>query len=588
MRLCSMPACALAVAAATAVSALAFTPAASADSDDITIVSVSSPAPPTGNAGLMTVTTTSPTPISPDSMTVHLLKGNTDVWDVTGFGLIGGSGDEEIWQLPLQNPITTADLAPGTYTATVDATDDSGQQTGLSGGTFPFLIQPFVTLQATPSAISYTQQTVKFSGHATEVQPGTTSMEPYADQQLQIVGGPVTESNPSGSYPVTTDGNGDFLLSMKPQPDSYYSSIPGTSSVAGAQSSVVAITDSPTPIRLAAKFSQDAIEYGHTDEMTGTVKYYQSAKTLKPLPSTTVTIARLSPPGQKKITTKTNAAGEFQARIPRQTATGTWAVTAGGTGLLGKALVTRTLAVHQTTGFKRTSIELSASGVLTVKTCLVDTSPGRSHTPVNSPIALQYGHGAKGRWKQLIAIEPTYGVPYCPDRSPLWTISVNAPDQNAYYRLRFAGTQTLRVSVSKVRHLWREDTRITDFKVSPRHVHAKGAITISGRLWRAATTRHSKSSSDSGSWTPYAGRKVVIMFIYHGAAYAFSSKPKTNSEGDFSGLFTAYVTAKWLAQYNGDKTHFASSSPHVKVTVSGGSNNLLHLADLVRAGMLAG
>ena len=53
------------------------------------------------------------------------------------------------------------------------------------------------------------------------------------------------------------------------------------------------------------------------------------------------------------------------------------------------------------------------------------------------------------------------------------------------------------------------------------------------------------------------------------------------------------MTAKWLAQYNGDKTHFASSSPHVKVTVSGGSNKLLHLADLVRAnlvraGMLAG
>ena len=84
---------------------------------------------------------------------------------------------------------------------------------------------------------------------------------------------------------------------MQPQPDNYYSSIPGTSSVAGAQSSVVAITDSPTPIRLAAKFTQDAIEYGHTDEMTGTVEYYQSAKTLKPLPNTTVTIARLSPPG---------------------------------------------------------------------------------------------------------------------------------------------------------------------------------------------------------------------------------------------------------------------------------------------------
>ena len=274
---------------------------------------------------------------------------------------------------------------------------------------------------------------------------------------------------------------------------------------------------------------------------------------------------------------------------PGQTATGTWAVTAGGTALLGKAVVTRTLPVHQTTGFKRTSIELSAFGVLTVKTCLVDTSPGRSGTQVNSPIALEYGHSAKGRWKQLITIEPTYGVSYCPGRSPLWTIAVNAPDQNAYYRLRFGGTQTLRGSVSKVRHLWREDTRITNFKVSPHHLHAKGAITIGAGAGAQPRRKNSSSSPQSGSWTPYClPAEVAIMFIYHGAAYVFDSKPKTNSQGDFSGVFMAYVTAKWLAQYNGDKTHFASTSPHVKVTVSGGSNKLLHLASLVRAGILAG
>jgi hypothetical protein len=589
-----MPACALVVAAATAVSALAFTPAASADTGDITIVSVLPPPStsggPTPNAGQITVTTDSPTAITPGSMTVHLFAGTTDVLDVPGFQQIGGSGDsggEEIWQLPTDKAITTGQLAPGTYTATVDATDGSGPQAGLPGGNFPFLIQPAVTLSAAPSAISYTQQTVKFSGQATEVVPGTTSPAPFANEPIQIVG-PTTTADPTGSYSVTTDSQGNFQLSVQPQPDNYYASVQGSASMTGAQSPIVAITASPTPIRLAAKFTQDAIEYGQTDEMTGTVEYYQSAKSLKPLPNTTVTIARLSPPGEPKIIAKTNAAGAFRASIPRQTATGTWAVTAGGTALLGKALVTRTLPVHQTTGFKRTSIELSAFGVLTVKTCLIDTSPGRSGTQVNSPIALEYGHSAKGRWKQLITIEPTYGVSYCPGRSPLWTIAVNAPDQNAYYRLRFGGTQTLRVSVSKVRHLWRQDTRITNFKVSPHHLHAKGAITISGRLWRAATAKNSSSSPQSGSWTPYAGRKVAIMFIYHGAAYVFDSKPKTNSQGDFSGLFTAYVTAKWLAQYNGDKTHFASTSSHVKVTVSGGSNKLLHLASLVRAGILAG
>ena len=591
-----MPVCALAVAAATAFSALAFTPAASADSGDIAIVSVSSPTPPSGNAGQMTVTTESGSQITYLDVLLYDSQGHLELAipfsDFTEIGAgTGSQSNEEFWSV--QSPITTTPsgglpgLAPGTYTATVDATDADGAETGLTGGTFPFLIQPFVTLSASPASVSYTQQTVKFSGQATEVMPGTTSPVAFASQNLQIVGPPTT-GNPSGSYSVTTDSQGHFLLSVKPEPDNYYSYIPASASMTGAQSPIVAITGSPTPIRLSAKFTQDAIEYGQTDEMTGTLEYYQSAKTLKPLPNTTVTIARLSPPGEPKITAKTNAAGEFRASIPRQTATGSWAVTAGGTALLGKALVTRTLPVHQTTGFKRTSIELSAFGVLTVKTCLVDTSRGRSGTQVNSPIALEYGHSAKPRWKQLITIEPTYGVSYCPGRSPLWTIAVNAPAQNAYYRLRFAGNPTLRVSVSNVRHLWREDTRITDFKVSPHHLHAKGAITISGRLWRAATAKNSSSSARSGHWTPYAGRKVAIMFIYHGAAYVFDSKPKTNSQGDFSGLFTAYVTAKWLAQYNGDKTHFASASSHVQVTVSGGSNELLHLASLMRAGILPG
>lgn len=587
-----MPACALLVAAAAVASSLAATPAASADASEITIISVSSPTPPAGNAGLMTVTTQSPTPIT--DLAVHLYDGQGHLQLTIPFSYFSGAPGtqptEELWSM--STPITTtgADglpgLPPGTYTATVDATDSDGPETGLAGGTFPFLIQPFVTLSAAPSSISYTQQTVKFSGRATDVIPGTMATVPFANEQVQIVG-PTTPADPIGLYTATTDKNGNFQISVQPQPDNYYSSIPATSGMAGAQSSLVQITDSPTPLRLAAKFTSDAIEYGHGDEMTGSLKYYQSAKTLKPLPDTTVTITRLAPPGEPKITAKTNSAGQFSARIPRQTATGTWAVTAGGTALLGKALVTRTLAVHQTTGFKRTSMALSTYGVLTVKTCLVDTSPGRSGTVVNSPVQLQYGRGARGRWKQLVTIQPTSGVAYCPGRSPLWTISVNAPEQNAYYRLRFAGTPTMRVSVSKVRHLWRDATRITSFKISPRHVHAKGAVTVSGRLWRSNTTPGSGSPAN-GPWIPYAGRKVAVLFVYKGQAFVFDSEPKTNSQGDFSGLFTAYVTAKWLAQYNGDKMHFASTSPQIKIKVSGSSGKLLQLDHLMRAGYRVG
>lgn len=559
MRLCTRPACALLLAAATVASGLVLAPAASADTGDITIISVSSPP---HNAGLITVQTMSPTAIVPGSITVHLLSGSADV-SVTGFVPILNGGPEEIWQLP--DPITTQQLPLGTYTATVDAADSSGLQTGLPGGTFPFLIQPSVTLIASPPAISYAQQTVQFSGQATEVIPGAISPVPDQDQTLQIVG-PLTPGNPTGSYTATTDSKGNFQISVKPQPGTYYAVIPSTQSMASARSSPLAVAASSTPIRLAAGFAQNTIEFGRTDAITGTVSY-QSGTMLKPLPHTTVTIARLSFPGQPEITVQTGPDGDFRAAIPRQTATGTWAVTAGGTALLGRALVTRTLTVHQTTGFKRTSIELSAGGVLTIKSCVVDTSPGRSGEPVNAPVALEYGPRARGPWKQFVTIEPTYGVPYCPGRSPVWAITVKAPAQNAYYRLRFAGTQTLRVSVSKVAHLWRDDTRITSFKVSPHHVHAKGVITVSGRLWRAATTRPADSSSRSGDWTPYADRKVAILFIYHGQEFAFTPEPKTNSSGYFSGLFTVYVTARWLAKFKGNKTHFASTSATVKVTV---------------------
>ncbi len=588
-----MPACALLVAAAAVASSLAATPAASADASDITIVSVappqSAPGGPTPDAGQITVTANAGSQITANSMTVHLFNGSQQVLQVSGFvqidGVTGGPG-EEIWQLPADAAVTNQQLQPGTYTATVDATDNAGTQDGLSGGSFPFLIQPSVTLKASPQTVSYTQQTVKFSGQATQLAPGATASTAYARQPLMIRG-PSTTANPTGTYSMTTDAGGNFQLSVKPPAGNFHADIPGTPTMASAQSPVVAVTDSPTPVRLAAKFTSDAIEYGHGDEMTGSLKYYQSAKTLKPLPGTTVTITRLTPPGEPKITAKTNSAGQFTARIPRQTATGTWAVTAGGTALLGKALVTRTLAVHQTTGFKRTSMTLSAFGVLTVKTCLVDTSPGRSGTIVTSPVRLQYGRSARGRWKQLLTIQPTSGVAYCPGRSPLWTISVNAPEQNAYYRLRFAGTPTLRVSVSKVRHLWRDATRITSFKISPRHVHAKGAVTVSGRLWRSDTTPGSGSPAN-GPWLPYAGRKVAILFIYKGQAFVFDSEPRTNSQGDFSGLFTAYVTAKWLAQYNGDKMHFAATSPQIKVKVSGSSTKLLQLAHLMRAGYRVG
>ncbi|MGH3409784.1 MAG: hypothetical protein ACRDRJ_45925 [Streptosporangiaceae bacterium] len=146
MRLCTMPACALAVAAATVVSALAFTPAASADGSEITIVSVSSPTPPSGNAGQLTVTTESGSQITYLDVLLYDPQGHLELtipfsdFTETGAGT-GSQSNEEFWSV--QNPITTTasgglpGLAPGTYTATADATDADGAETGLTGARSP-------------------------------------------------------------------------------------------------------------------------------------------------------------------------------------------------------------------------------------------------------------------------------------------------------------------------------------------------------------------------------------------------------------------------------------------------------------------
>jgi hypothetical protein len=128
---------------------------------------------------------------------------------------------------------------------------------------------------------------------------------------------------------------------------------------------------------------------------------------------------------------------------------------------------------------------------------------------------------------------------------------------SGYDRLSFAGPAAPRPAASPAVPLRRDRTRITSFRVVPRQVRSGAAITISGRLWRHATT-----------WRPYAWRHVVILFRYQGNWYYFLARPVTNALGYFGGRFTARVTARWIARYNGNATHFGSASRSVAVTVN--------------------
>lgn len=211
------------------------------------------------------------------------------------------------------------------------------------------------------------------------------------------------------------------------------------------------------------------------------------------------------------------------------------------------------------TSFTRTVITLGAFRGLTVRGCLDQTRPGQPPRPVSQAVTLEYRRGQSGAWRTLDVIRPTAHSNYCAAGAPAWSAVISAPATAAWYRLSFAGTAALSAAASHPVRLWRSPTRVTRYQVTPRRAADGAAITISGRLWRHA----------AAGWVPYAGRRVVVLFQYKGDWYYFLSRPRTNALGYFSGRFTVHVTAVWVAQFDGDSTHFGSASAPVRVTVTG-------------------
>lgn len=330
---------------------------------------------------------------------------------------------------------------------------------------------------------------------------------------------------------------------------------------AGTVPPPVRVTATADPVLLTAWLASPTIRYGQADSISGTVQQ-ESDGDFQPLAATPVTLGS-DQPGSPDITVSTNSLGDFTAQLPAQKATGHWTVSAGGTTLLDRAQQVLTLNVQQATAIRHVDLSLSAFRELSVRACLRVTSPGGSGEPVEKPITLQYERSAKGPWKKLATIDPAGGSSYCATGLPVWQAMVAAPAANAYYRLSFAGDPGLQPSASAARHRWRYRTRVTSFSISPRRVAAKRAVTVSGRLWRRTS-----------SWHPDAGRKVAILFRYRGVWYEYQDEPRTSSRGYFSGRFTAYVTAQWVAQYNGNKRHYGSASSPVRVTVTSGAVEL--------------
>jgi hypothetical protein len=548
VRRCRLAVCALLAVAAAAFGVLPVAQAAQAvqSDSDIQILSVSVSA---GNPAQLTVKTDSGTPIT--SLTVHFQAGPA----ISDFDLSGAGSGPQTFQVQLTSTDPTSGnyLPPDTYTmVTVDAGDSGDPVSGVPvQGPFPFQIQPTVMLN--PPTIDFDHPTVTFAGQVTGLWPGTTTPRSFANEQVMING-------QFGPFHATTDQNGDFSAAapaVKPG-QLYQAQLAPDSDETGATSSMVKVTQTADAVQLTAGLARGTIKYKQTDSVSGTVTYQPTVKgKFQPLANTKVTIDRTSPAGQP-ITTTTGPTGKFTAKLPPQTATGQWTVSAGGTALLDVADKNLKLNVQLPTAFRQVSIGLSAFRLLSVKACLNVTSPGGNKDSLTVPVTLQYASRAKGPWKNLRIIDATRGGhPYCATGTSSWQTAVTAPLANAYYRLSFGGNSSLQASASAPVHRWRYPTRITGFNITPRSVAAQGAVTVSGRLWH-----------NTGSWHPYAHRKVGILFRFHGQWFIYQAEPETNSGGYFSGRFVVYVSSPWIAQYDGDTTNFGSASPQIKVTVT--------------------
>jgi hypothetical protein len=549
VRRCRLAVCALLAVAAAAFGVLPAAQAAQAvqADSDIQILGVSVSA---GNPALLTVLTDSATPIT--SLAVQFQAGPA----ISDFDLSGAGSGPQTFQVQLTSTDATSGnyLPPDTYTmVTVNAADSGDLVTGVPvQGPFPFRIQPTVMLN--PPTIDFDHPTVTFSGQVTGVWPGTTTARSFASQQVTING-------QFGPFHAVTDQNGDFSAAAPAvKPGQFYQAqLAPDSDEAGATSSMVKVTQTADTVHLTATLAKGTIKYGQTDSVSGTVTYEPAGSTkFQALAGTKVTLARTSPAGQPNINVVTKANGSFTASIPAQHVTGKWTVSAGGTALLEVAQDPLTLNVQLPTAFRQVAIGLSAFRVLSVKACLNVTSPGGNKDSLTVPVTLQYARAARGPWKNLRTIGASRGGhPYCATGTSSWQTAVTAPLPNAYYRLSFGGNSGLQAAASAPVHRWRYPTRITGFNITPRKVAAQGVVTVSGRLWH-----------NTGSWHPYAHRKVGILFRFRGQWYIYQAEPVTNSGGYFSGRFVVSVTAQWIAQYDGDTTNFGSASAQIKVTVT--------------------
>jgi hypothetical protein len=509
-------------------------------------------------SGNLTVPVTSPTPLT--SMTIHLWSGGADVLDLpfADFQNVNPGGSEQIYQLIVSEPALQNELGSlplGTYTATADAADGSGDSVtdqALSGS-FDYLNTPSVSISSTDAQTTYQGEPITLTGQLGIVPPGSPSgtiPTPWGGQQVTI-----TQLSNNEQWTVTTASDGSYSITVPGVPTAFYVASVPASVTNIAASAPLAVEDLPVYAQTRLTASAPTVLAGQPQTISGTLTYAAGGG-WQPAAGLLVTA---DSPGQAGMTATTNANGSFSMTMPVDPGTSGWDLSSPILDLNSDPFIAGaqiTINVTQLwpaaiTGFMAS---LSKYGVLTVGGCLASTIPPG---PIEDypTLEIQYSAARSGPWHELGTVGTGF-VTGCAGAGFL--ASGPAPLASAYYRAYFAGDSAYGPATSSSSRAWLYQTRFSHFAVTPHKVAAGKHVTVRGTLQTLGRT-----------WRGYAGQRVLLIYRPVGSKDWYGYKwVKTNRTGGFSATFADKVgTAYWSANYYGNKTHLVAGAPVVKVSV---------------------
>lgn len=501
------------------------------------------------------ISLTASSPITSLSAQLFAFGSATAATTITGFNPPGqGPQSSGIWTAtdPIPWGSGAGELPLGVYSIQVTASDQGTTVTGVAAGTLRLLIQPSLTMTASPTTVDWAHRSVTFSGLVTGV---------YPDGGTSPVQGAIVTVSPLGTsgsgFTATSGADGTYSVTENVTGWEWQASVtggPGVDTTTNTEQ-IQDLTVVPDKVKLTAAVARKDVNYGQSDKVTGTV-LFKSGSTWQPLSDFPVTVEGTRP-GNGARTPITNAAGHFTATLAHLKLSDSWTVSAGEfNAYFTGASTSENISVNWPAKITRVSERLSPFGVVSVSGCIVYKVPNASDFQSTAPLFVDYAAKPQGPWHVLGRIRSSWnGTQMCPVIGANWTGHFAARLANAWYRERIAAATGIEAATSKPVHLWKYLTRVEDFHVSARTVAKGGSLTVSGQL-----------QENTGRWRTLSHQVVLIVLRPKGKkTWYWIAKPHTTASGHFSATFTDPVSATWSATFEGGSRFFASGGPRVFV-----------------------